>query len=133
MGVLKGAVDDHDVNTRHLTCLVFHHLFDQLPGALSEEPVRQLYPELLKRFDDSSDIVRRSVCMAMKGFLRAAPPQHFAGTTIDYMLDCLFVHLDDPDPIMQQAVAMWCVRPCTSTPGLCARRQPRCASASVTR
>ena len=66
--------------------------------------MRQLYPELLKRFDDSSDTVRRSVCLAMKGFLLAAPPQHFLGTTLDYTLDCLFVHLDDPDPVMQEAV-----------------------------
>ena len=66
--------------------------------------MRQLYPELLKRFDDSSDVVRRSICLAMKGFLLAAPAAHFKGTTIDYTLDCLFVHLDDPDPVMQEAV-----------------------------
>ena len=29
-------------------------------GALGEEPVRELYPELLKRLDDSNDTVRKS-------------------------------------------------------------------------
>jgi dynein assembly factor 5 len=102
--VLKGSLDDTDGNTRHLTCLCFQHLFLALPGALSDEPVRQLYPELLKRLDDSSDTVRRSVCLTFAAFLKAAPPVHFKGTVLDYMLDCFFVHLDDSDPVIQDAV-----------------------------
>jgi dynein assembly factor 5 len=102
--VLKGSLDDTDGNTRHLTCLCFQHLFLALPGALSDEPVRQIYPELLKRLDDSSDTVRRSVCLTFAAFLKAAPPVHFKGTVLDYMLDCFFVHLDDSDPVIQDAV-----------------------------
>lgn len=102
--VLKGSLDDTDANTRHLTCLCFQHLFLALPGALSDEPVRQLYPEFLKRLDDSNDTVRRSVCLTFAAFFNAAPPQHFSGTVIDYTLDCLFVHLDDSDKIIQDAV-----------------------------
>lgn len=73
--VLKGSLDDTDANTRHLTCLCFQHLFLSLPGALSDEPVRQLYPEFLKRLDDSNDTVRRSVCLTFGAFFKAAPPQ----------------------------------------------------------
>jgi len=102
--VLKGSLDDTDANTRHLTCLCFQHLFLALPGALSEEPVRQLYPEFLKRLDDSNDTVRRSVCLTFTSFFKAAPPQHFQGTVLDYTLDCLYVHLDDSDRIIQDAV-----------------------------
>lgn len=102
--VLKGALDDSDSNTRHLCCLCFRDLFLDLPGALSEEPVRQLYPELLKRLDDSNDTVRRSVCLTYSAFLHAAPAKIFQGTTLEYTLDCFLVHLDDSDEVIQDAV-----------------------------
>ena len=47
-------------------------MFDMLPGALGEEPVRLMYPELLKRLDDSSDVVRRAVCATISAFLRVS-------------------------------------------------------------
>jgi dynein assembly factor 5 len=102
--VLKGALDDTDANTRHLCCLCFRDLFQDLPGALSDEPIRQLYPELLKRLDDSNDTVRRSVCLTYAAFLKAAPARLFQGTVLDYSMDCFFVHLDDSDELIQAAV-----------------------------
>lgn len=36
--------------------------------------------------------------------MQAARPKCFAGTMIDYTLDQLFIHLDDPNPDMQQTV-----------------------------
>lgn len=41
-----------------------------LPGALGEEPVRLIYPELLKRLDDSNDAVRRAVCGTIATFFK---------------------------------------------------------------
>lgn len=67
----------------------------------AEEPVHQLYAEILKRLDDSNDTVRKAACQTFSTFLRAAPKEHFKGTIIDYTLDCLFVHLDDADPSIQ--------------------------------
>ncbi|GLD91633.1 hypothetical protein PINS_up000166 [Pythium insidiosum] len=102
--VLKSCLDDGDAKTRQLVCLALQYLFVALPGCLGEEPVHQLYAEILKRLDDSNDIVRRAACQTFKTFLRAAPKSHFRGTIIDYTLDCLFVHLDDADPTIQEAV-----------------------------
>ncbi|KAJ0393977.1 hypothetical protein P43SY_009809 [Pythium insidiosum] len=103
--VLKSCLDDSDSKTRQLVCLALQYLFVALPGCLGEEPVHQLYAEILKRLDDSNDTVRRAACQTFKTFLRAAPKSHFKGTIIDYTLDCLFVHLDDSDPTIQEAVA----------------------------
>lgn len=41
-----------------------------MPGALGEEPVRLIYPELLKRLDDSNDVVRMAVCGTIAAFFR---------------------------------------------------------------
>ncbi|OQS04441.1 hypothetical protein THRCLA_03322 [Thraustotheca clavata] len=116
--VLKAALDDTDAKTRQLVCLAFQFLFVALPDALGGmtnynitvnvavivEPVSQLYHELLKRLDDSNDLVRKAACATYVMFLRAAPPSHFQGTIIDYTMDALFVHLDDTDSEIQAAV-----------------------------
>jgi HEAT-like repeat len=70
-------------------------------GALGEEPVRELYPELLKRLDDSNDSVRKAVCATLAAFFRATPPGNVKGTVLDYSSDQLLVHLDDQDPAVQ--------------------------------
>ncbi|CAM9572924.1 unnamed protein product, partial [Choristocarpus tenellus] len=102
--VLKTNLEDYDPSTRHMTCLSLKMLFSMLPGALGEEPVRQIYPELLKRLDDSNDLVRRSVCTTMEAFFKATPPQNIRGTILEYSCEQLLVHLDDEDEAMQDAV-----------------------------
>ncbi|CCI41676.1 unnamed protein product [Albugo candida] len=102
--ILKSLLDDFDANTRHLVCLTFEYLFAALPGRLGEEPVHQLYSDLLKRLDDSSDIVRKAACKTFIAFFQASPPEYFAGTIIDYILNNLFIHLDDPDENIQSAI-----------------------------
>jgi hypothetical protein len=60
---------------------------------------------VVARLDDSNDEVRVAICGALIMFFQcAAHPRCFSGTTIDYTLDQLFVHLDDPDPAIQTAV-----------------------------
>ena len=56
--ILKTNLGDYDASSRQLCCLILGILFAALPGALGSEPVHQLYPELLKCLDDSSDDVR---------------------------------------------------------------------------
>ena len=70
-------------------------------GFSTEEPVQQLYSEILKRLDDSNDIVRKTACQTFATFLKTAPKKHLQGPIIDYALDCLFVHLDDSEPEIQ--------------------------------
>lgn len=60
---------------------------------------------IVARLDDSNDQVRVAICGALVMFFQcAAHPRCFSSTTVDYTLDQLFIHLDDPDPTIQQAV-----------------------------
>lgn len=102
--VLKSCLDDDDATTRNLVCLALQYLFMALPNSLSDQAVNELYPEILKRLDDSNDLVRRSGCATFIGLLGCAQKDSFKGTPIDYSLDCLFVHLDDPEREIQEAV-----------------------------
>ncbi|CAN0336226.1 unnamed protein product [Ectocarpus fasciculatus] len=102
--VLKTNLEDHEATTRQMTCLSLEMMFRMIPGALGDEPVRLIYPELLKRLDDSNDTVRMAVCGTIAAFFRATPPQHVRGTVLQYMSEQLLVHLDDQDEAMQRAV-----------------------------
>ena len=99
--VLKCCLEDEDAKTRQLVCLALQYLFKALPNTMSAEPVNQLYPEILKRLDDSNDLVRKAGCATFIEFLKASDKENFMGTPIDYSLDCLFVHLDDQERDIQ--------------------------------
>ncbi|KAJ1622122.1 hypothetical protein T492DRAFT_336521 [Pavlovales sp. CCMP2436] len=78
---------------------------------LTDEDVRALYPDLLKRLDDANDDVRMAVCPAMEALLKSANyDQHFRKpgsnldeTNLSYLVRGVLVHLDDFSPDIQQA------------------------------
>jgi hypothetical protein len=97
-------LDDFDVSPRQMTCLCLTVIFERLRGAFGDQAVHEIYPKLLKRLDDSNDGIRISICHTLNMFFQAAPKSSYSSTTIEYTLDQLFIHLDDPDPTIQQAV-----------------------------
>ena len=102
--LLASALDDNDTSMRHMACLCLLVIFERLRGAFGPQAVTELYPILIKRLDDSSDDVRIEGCRVLAAFMAAVQPSAFSGTPLDYTLDVLFVHLDDPEPTVQQAV-----------------------------
>lgn len=81
----------------------------QYRGAFGDAAISDLYPKLLKRLDDSSDIIRIAIAHTLEMFLQAGGASSSGGsnrscyssTMIDYTLDQLFIHLDDHNPIIQ--------------------------------
>ena len=97
-------LDDMESTPRQIACLCLTVLFERLRGAFGDNAVREMYPKLIARLDDSNDAVRISACATLQMFLQCAHKSYFSGTAIDYILDQLFIHLDDPDPAIQEAV-----------------------------
>ena len=62
-----------------------------------------LYPELLKRMDDSNDEVRVATCAAFQSFFRKLPA-NWNNNAYTYILTSLFVHFDDPNKNIREAV-----------------------------
>jgi dynein assembly factor 5 len=102
--VLKTNLEDYDSTTRQLSCLSVAMLLEMLPGALGEDPVREMYPELLKRLDDSNDDVRRAGCNALAALFLSASPPAIQGTPLEYSVEQLLIHLDDKDTTIQEGV-----------------------------
>ena len=102
--MLKSALSDDDATTRHVSCLALAEMLRVLRRCVGAEEVRQLYPEVLKRLDDSNDAVRASGCAAVAAVAQCARPQDIIGAPCEYTLDTLLVHLDDADASVQAAV-----------------------------
>ncbi len=103
--VLKSCLSDDDAATRHITCLALSRLFKGLPLYFDFMGVRDLYPELMKRLDDSSDQVRLASMVMLKSFAGTCPVEELRGGPVEHVVDALLVHLDDLDPQIQVTAA----------------------------
>ncbi len=64
-----------------------------------------MYFDLAKRLDDSNDQVRIAACTMLKSFAGTASPGDMRGGPVEYIVDCLLVHLDDTDRAIQASEA----------------------------
>jgi len=55
---LRSTLEDDDKTTRLLTCRALRHVFTSVGRDLEQDRLHMMYPDLLKRMDDSSDDVR---------------------------------------------------------------------------
>jgi hypothetical protein len=101
--LLCSHLDDNDLSSRHMACLCINMILERLKGAFSDQAVSELYPKLLKRLDDSHDLIRIAICSTLQSFFQCAPKCNYSSTLLDYSLDQLFVHLDDSDRLIQEA------------------------------
>jgi len=102
--VLKSCLDDSWMpDNRLIACMVLGCTLSELQAEISGEQLREVYPELLKRLDDSNDQIRAAVCEALTVFFKCLPPK-WSRSLYEYILRTLFVHLDDPNPDIQQGI-----------------------------
>merc|ERR1711991_635927 len=104
VGVIVSCLDDSEAYTRYLTTSVLAHIFQTLKQMLDNDLALKLYPDLIKRLDDSNDEVRMGICQALQFFWSAPEGDAFHTTAIEYMLDCLLVHMDDTNIQIQEAI-----------------------------
>jgi len=102
--ILKSALDDaFSPDNRMIACLILSCTLSELQAEISGEQLREVYPELLKRLDDSNDKIRVAVCEALAMFFKCLPPK-WSRSLFEYILRTLFVHLDDPNIEIQQGI-----------------------------
>eukprot|EP00930_Biecheleria_cincta_P036302 TRINITY_DN24905_c0_g1_i1.p1 TRINITY_DN24905_c0_g1~~TRINITY_DN24905_c0_g1_i1.p1 ORF type:complete len:945 (-),score=179.29 TRINITY_DN24905_c0_g1_i1:397-3231(-) len=102
--ILKSCLDDSwSPDNRMIACLVLSCTLSELQAEINGEQLREVYPELLKRLDDSNDKIRAAVCEALSMFFKCLP-HNWSRTLFEYILRNLFVHLDDPNPEIQQGI-----------------------------
>ncbi|CEM35003.1 unnamed protein product [Vitrella brassicaformis CCMP3155] len=98
--------DDWAPDNRMVACKVVESLLVYLKGERGVDSMlyEKLYPELLKRLDDAQDDIRLAACSALTALMNALPA-NWSPTLVEYILQTLFIHLDDPNAAIQDAVA----------------------------
>jgi hypothetical protein len=134
---LKSCLDDSWVPDNRLLSLV---LIKELMSAMTLPPqeldlFRDLYPELLKRLDDSQDPVRIEACACLGGlFLRVGQEQRLLSTSsVAYILKSLLVHLDDPSEAVASAVTAACTAASASCEAQLVRQEIAAGEARASR
>ncbi|XP_057317290.1 dynein axonemal assembly factor 5-like isoform X2 [Hydractinia symbiolongicarpus] len=101
------CLDDFSETTRLVTVKVLLKLLIVCKAAMQVEQLHVIYPELLKRMDDSSNEVRIVTCKAFSAYFSALPEDYdrdFFKAHLEFIYKTLLIHLDDPDETVQKCV-----------------------------
>ncbi|KAL8584267.1 hypothetical protein ACOMHN_034952 [Nucella lapillus] len=115
------TMDDDNRSARLISCRVMTRTFDTLGRSLDQDRLHNLYPELLKRLDDSSDEVRVTVTRTLLAYFHCFKEGYEVGlyrAHLEALYRGLLVHLDDPQAAIQEAVLKVLERAAQIHPGL---------------
>ncbi|KAF4725452.1 HEAT repeat-containing protein 2, partial [Perkinsus olseni] len=113
--LLRSSLDDaFTPDNRHLATIVIIDIFgkmadDQQFDEFDGEVLRECYPDLLKRLDDSVDEIRILACRALEVLMevlstRPGTMKALSNSVFGYIIRSLFVHLDDSNMQLSKAV-----------------------------
>ena len=116
MTQLRSTLEDDNMSTRLVTCRVMTRILSTVGTSLDDHRLHNMYPELLKRLDDSNDDVRIAVTDTWLAYLACFQDDYQVAlyrAHLEAMYKGLLIHLDDPDTRIQDAVlGGWCVCGC---------------------
>ncbi|XP_052819381.1 dynein axonemal assembly factor 5-like [Mya arenaria] len=104
---MLACMDDDNKGTRLVACRVMTRTFDLAGPKINQDRLHNMYVELLKRLDDSSDEIRLMVARTFQAYLHCfeqAYDVQLYRAHLEAMYKGLLVHLDDPDEKIQEAV-----------------------------
>ncbi|KAK3090687.1 hypothetical protein FSP39_013747 [Pinctada imbricata] len=104
---MLSSLEDDNKNTRLICCRVMTRIFDTMGSDLGQDRLHNIYPDLLKRLDDSSNEVRIIVCKTFLAYLDSFEDKYdtvLYRAHLEGMYKGLLIHLDDPDNKIQEAV-----------------------------
>ena len=97
--------EDYYADTRLASCHTLEALLLVIGRGLTDDQKRAVYPELLKRLDDSDDKVRIQTCATLEAFVTCLGPD-YDDTNTGYLLKGVLIHMDDTNPHVQEAVCL---------------------------
>uniref|UniRef100_A0A7S0DBU7 Uncharacterized protein n=1 Tax=Micromonas pusilla TaxID=38833 RepID=A0A7S0DBU7_MICPS len=103
-GVFSAMEEDYYAETRKAACYALDGVLATAGLDLGDEKRRSVYPEILKRMDDSRDDVRILAARCARRFFLNATPVDWDETNCVYFLKPLAVHMDDPNELVRNAV-----------------------------
>ena len=109
---LKSPLDDDWGNDLRFAAVV---LLSKIMAFMGEDMDRdgfnEIYPELLKRLDDAQDGIRVEACKAFE-VLFTYLQDPWSSSLYPYTIKQIFIHIDDPNPAIQQAIVSLLEKSC---------------------
>jgi hypothetical protein len=96
--------DDFSSNIRYASVLLLKKMISYSGEHFQYDDFKETYTELLKRLDDSQDGIRLEACKALEFFFEFLP-QEWAQNLFEYMIQNIYIHLDDQEEQIQVAIA----------------------------
>lgn len=105
---LRSTLDDDNRETRLLTCQVLSKIFFLVGDRLHRDHrLYNMYPEILKRLDDSSDDVRIAATDTFSAYFGCLCKEYEVAlyrAHLEEIFKGLLLHMDDPQEEVQMAV-----------------------------
>ena len=103
--ILKSSLeDDWDPELRFLSINLLKNLLIKCIDVLTSEQLVEVYPNLIKRLDDSQDSNRIQTCDVFCLFFQIARNKKISESIYDYIINTSFIHLDDANENVRIAV-----------------------------
>ncbi|ESO05753.1 hypothetical protein HELRODRAFT_111152 [Helobdella robusta] len=117
---LKSLLEDDSKATRLTTCNLLTRLFNIATVEVPEDNILyNMYPDLLKRLDDSNDEVRIAAADTFASYMSCLLPSYnvpLYGAHLEEIYKGLLVHLDDHNVDVQTAIYNTLQKSCTLDP-----------------
>lgn len=107
MTQLRSTLEDDNMSTRLVTCRVMTRILSTVGTSLDDHRLHNMYPDLLKRLDDSNDDVRIAITDTWIAYLACFQDDYQVAlyrAHLEAMYKGLLIHLDDPDSRIQDAM-----------------------------
>ena len=104
---MLSLMDDDNKGTRLVACRVMTRTFDLCGSLIDQDRLHNMYLELLKRLDDSNDEIRVTVSKTFLAYLDCFADRYDVNlyrAHLEAMYKGLLVHLDDPEPKIQESI-----------------------------
>ncbi|XP_030646767.1 dynein assembly factor 5, axonemal [Chanos chanos] len=105
--LLLSALEEDSQLSRLMACRSISSILTHTARRLTPDTLNKIYPELLKRVDDSSEEVRAAALKALKLWLSALSKDYDTHTCkphLEFLFQQLLLYLDDPDTSIQDTV-----------------------------
>jgi len=103
-GTLKSCLnDDFAPDLRFSACCLMESFLRHLTNLLSDYELKDLYPILLERLDDSQDMIRIEISKSISAFFQCKQLK-FSPSIFEYVIRNIKIHLDDQNEQIQMAI-----------------------------
>jgi hypothetical protein len=102
--VLRTCINDENSELRQESLITINLLLESYNTVMEEREILDIYPELLKRLDDSLNIIRISATVPFILYFQVLKMKKMKFGNYNYVVGNLFTQLDDPSEAIQKAM-----------------------------